>query len=195
MSSQSVLLTFDDGPQPDEAMRSILETLEREGIRAEFYMLGSEVEQSAALVVRAASEGHTIQNHSWSHPDLSTAPMSRVREEVGRTQDMIQRVLGQAPTKIRPPYGAGGWQSQLDPELAHVAGSMGLRIENWDVDTEDWKQPRGLRPKLRMIEGQLRQASRRSPINILMHVQRETATDLPMFIDQLRRWGYGFAEP
>ena len=38
-------LSFDDGPAPVGALLSILETLKKNGIKAEFYVLGSEVKK------------------------------------------------------------------------------------------------------------------------------------------------------
>ena len=71
---KSVILSFDDGPAPVSALESILQTLQENEIKAEFYVLGNEVEQypeAARMIVR---QGHDIQNHSWSHPDLAKAP-------------------------------------------------------------------------------------------------------------------------
>ncbi|MEZ5448263.1 MAG: polysaccharide deacetylase family protein [Thiolinea sp.] len=80
----------------------------------------------------------------------------RVRSELERTQIAIQQATGQTPTKVRPPYGAGGWPGHYDRELARVAANLGLSIHNWDVDTEDWRAPAGLGAgKLKAIRNQL----------------------------------------
>ena len=107
---KSVVLSFDDGPAPLSALENILETLRLNEIKAEFYVLGSEVEQypeAARMIVR---EGHAIQNHSWSHSDLEKATARNVRLELEDTQAVIVDSTGVTPTKIRPPYGAGGFQ-------------------------------------------------------------------------------------
>jgi peptidoglycan-N-acetylglucosamine deacetylase len=193
---KSVVLSFDDGPAPLSALESILETLRLNEIKAEFYVLGSEVEQypdAARMIVR---EGHAIQNHSWSHPDLSTATAQNVRLELRETQAVIADATGVTPTKVRPPYGAGGFRGHIDPELAEVAEELSLAIVTWDVDTEDWKTPQGLGPeKISTIESQFTQQSRKTLLNVLMHVQRGTARDLPSFIARLREWGFTIVEP
>src|SRR6188768_4145442 len=117
---KSVILSFDDGPAPVGALESILQTLKANEIKAEFYVLGSEVKQypeAARMIVR---EGHDIQNHSWSHPDLARATERNVRSELEDTQNIVADVTGVTPTKIRPPYGAGGFRGNLDPELVEV---------------------------------------------------------------------------
>jgi peptidoglycan/xylan/chitin deacetylase (PgdA/CDA1 family) len=193
---KSVVLSFDDGPAPLSALESILETLRLNEIKAEFYVLGSEVEQhpeAARMIVR---EGHFIQNHSWSHPDLSRATAQNVRLELRETQAVIADATGVTPTKVRPPYGAGGFRGHIDPELAEVAEELSLAIVTWDIDTEDWKTPQGLGPeKISTIESQFTQQSRKTLFNVLMHVQRGTARDLPSFIARLREWGFAIVEP
>jgi peptidoglycan-N-acetylglucosamine deacetylase len=193
---KSVLLSFDDGPAPVGALESILETLRLNEIKAEFYVLGSEVEQhpdAARMIVR---EGHGIQNHSWSHPDLSRATAQNVRLELKDTQAVIADATGVIPTKVRPPYGAGGFRGHIDPELAEVAEELSLTIVTWDIDTEDWKAPQGLGPeKISTIESQFTQQLRKTLFNVLMHVQRGTARDLPAFIARLREWGFAIVEP
>jgi peptidoglycan/xylan/chitin deacetylase (PgdA/CDA1 family) len=193
---KSVVLSFDDGPAPVSALESILETLRLNEIKAEFYLLGSEVEQhpdAARMIVR---EGHGIQNHSWSHPDLSRATAQNVRLELKDTQAVIADATGVIPTKVRPPFGAGGFRGHIDPELAEVAEELSLTIVTWDIDTEDWKTPQGLGPeKISTIESQFTQQLRKTLFNVLMHVQRGTARDLPAFIARLREWGFAIVEP
>ena len=119
--AKSVVLSFDDGPAPVSALESILQTLEEKGIIAEFYVLGSEVKQYPEAARRIVRQGHHIQNHSWSHPDLARELEQDVRRELEQTQNIIKTVTGVTPSKIRPPYGAGGFRGHLDPELVDVA--------------------------------------------------------------------------
>lgn len=191
----SLLLSFDDGPAPTAVLHSILNTLDAARFKAEFYVLGKEVDSFPAAAKEIVQRGHQAQNHSYSHANLASASEAVVRSELEKTQDSIKKATGTTPTKIRPPYGAGGWPP-YDPQLARVAASLSLKIENWDVDTEDWKSPKGTMDpaKLRMIKKQLDKGGS-GPLNVLMHVQSETADDLGRFISQLKAWGYVFAAP
>lgn len=192
----TLVLSFDDGPAPVTALNSILEHLDTAKIKAEFYVLGKEVESFPSATQEIVLRGHRVQNHSYSHVNLATATEAVVRLELEKTQALITQATGKPPTKIRPPYGAGGWPP-YSPRLAQVAASLSLQIENWDIDTEDWKSPKGMMDpnKLRMIKRQLDQRRGRGTLNVLMHIQNETARDLGSFITQLRVWGYGFARP
>jgi peptidoglycan/xylan/chitin deacetylase (PgdA/CDA1 family) len=193
---KAVVLSFDDGPGLVSALDSILQTLRENEIKAEFYVLGEEVRQYPEATRKIVEQGHDIQNHSWSHPNLATATEQEVRRELERTQDIIEEVTGVRPTKIRPPYGAGGFRRSLDQELIEVAQELSLTVVTWDIDTEDWKAPQGLGPeKIAYIEEQFTQQRRRGSFNVLMHVLAGTARDLPSFISQLREWEFAIAEP
>jgi peptidoglycan/xylan/chitin deacetylase (PgdA/CDA1 family) len=194
--AKSVVLTFDDGPAPVSALESILQTLKEKRIIAEFYVLGGEVKQYPEAARTIVRQGHHIQNHSWSHPDLAKESEQDVRRELEQTQNIIKTVTGVTPSKIRPPYGAGGFRGHLDPELVAVARELSLTIVTWDIDTEDWKAPKGLGPeKVRNIEDQFTQQHRKTLFNVLMHVQPATARDLPSFISKLEDWGFDIVEP
>lgn len=192
---KSVLLSFDDGPSPTTALYSILDTLDRYDVKAEFYVLGQEVDNQPAAAKEIADRGHKVQNHSYTHPNLARASKSFVRKELGKTQESIQKATGFIPTKIRPPYGAGGWPP-YDRELRAVAQELSLSIHNWDIDTEDWKSPKGVGPSKRaMIARQFARRQNQTELNVLMHVLQGTADDLGDFIEQLKRWGFSFVAP
>jgi peptidoglycan/xylan/chitin deacetylase (PgdA/CDA1 family) len=192
---KSLLLSFDDGPEPISALLSILATLRANGIAAEFYIQGNEVAGNENKLRMIVSQGHTLQNHSWSHSKLNSASRKKVNEELTKTQEAIKGATGLMPTKIRPPYGAGGFPGNVDRELAEVAGRLSLRINNWDIDTRDWEHPKGLGEKeLAIFTADLKRANK-NPIRVLLHVLPGTARDLPAFIQQLRTWGFTFDRP
>jgi peptidoglycan/xylan/chitin deacetylase (PgdA/CDA1 family) len=42
-------------------------------------------------VQRESQEGHTVGNHSWDHPDLTTLDRGQVESELQDTDDVIER--------------------------------------------------------------------------------------------------------
>ena len=77
-----------------------------------------------------------------------------------------------------------------------MASGLSLAIQNWDIDTEDWKAPKGIKgAKITMIENQFKHNGSKTRLNVLMHVQDETSQDLQSFINVLKGWGYTFAMP
>ncbi|CAM5347105.1 Polysaccharide deacetylase family protein OS=Streptomyces tendae OX=1932 GN=GUR47_03805 PE=4 SV=1 [Streptomyces tendae] len=71
---RTLVLTFDDGPHP-EYTPEILDTLAKYEVRATFFVCGEMADYNGDLLTRMADEGHTVGNHTWSHPLLtSSAP-------------------------------------------------------------------------------------------------------------------------
>src|SRR5256886_9440086 len=67
LMDREVVLTFDDGPLPPYTNR-MLDTLASECVKATFFMVGRMVQGYPAVVRRVYNEGHTIANHSQTHP-------------------------------------------------------------------------------------------------------------------------------
>lgn len=191
-----LLLSFDDGPAPVDALLSILDTLRQNGIRAEFFVCGASVSKYPDAARLIVSQGHSLQNHSWSHQNLTTMAKPMIQSELEDTQSIIKETTGTCPTKLRPPYGAGGWPGEHAPALHEVVESLGLTMQNWDIDTLDWDAPGGFNPeRMKIIEAQLAQHKDKNTLCLLMHVRETTARDLPWLIAELQAAGFAFAPP
>jgi peptidoglycan-N-acetylglucosamine deacetylase len=129
-----VAFTFDDGPAP-KWTPMVLDALERWQVPATFFMVGRNLARHADLV-RGRMSGHEIANHSWSHPDFATLDLSQVREEVRRTDDIIERTFGRHPTLLRPPYGHLGGSTVL------AADSLGHDIVLWSLQMNERRHRR-----------------------------------------------------
>ncbi|CAN5694097.1 polysaccharide deacetylase family protein [soil metagenome] len=99
-----VALTFDDGPALPYT-DSVLELLNREGVRATFFVVGRGLEQHPELGRRILVEGHELGNHSFSHRTMVFMTPATVRREVERTDSLIRAAGGQGRIPFRPPYG------------------------------------------------------------------------------------------
>ncbi|MFE6689206.1 polysaccharide deacetylase family protein [Streptomyces sp. NPDC057743] len=127
-------LTFDDGPDP-RYTPEILEVLRRHRARATFFVVGECALAFPDLLHYIAEEGHTVGNHTWTHPQLTALPLGAVRSELGRTSALIEEVLGTAPTLARAPY--GDW----DQESLDICNDLGMSPVGWSVDSQDWTCP------------------------------------------------------
>lgn len=129
-----VALTFDDGPNALYTPK-VLDILARYGLRATFFVVGSEVERLPALTRRIISDGHVLGNHTWDHADLTTLDDQGFRDQVDRTEALLGSILGTPPNCVRPPFGRINAFGRS--ELLH----RGLAVALWTKDTEDWKRP------------------------------------------------------
>jgi peptidoglycan-N-acetylglucosamine deacetylase len=126
-----VYLTFDDGPDP-RWTPAILDALAAHNVRATFFVIGRKVEEHPDLAKRIVAEGHSLQNHTWSHPNLTELSRSDATDELARTNDVIKSVAGVAPKCLRPPEGA------TNEKVQELAGKAGQTAMLWSVDTKDW---------------------------------------------------------
>ncbi len=129
-----VLLTFDDGPHPLHTV-AVLDMLALRGVRAVVFVLGRNLESAAnrAIAARAASEGHIIGNHGYSHTPLTALSDAQIEDEILRTDQLIGDLNG--GIKLwRPPF------SQTDSRVDEVIRSLGYTRMLWNVDTQDWLQ-------------------------------------------------------
>ncbi|MGW2646913.1 polysaccharide deacetylase family protein [Streptomyces sp. NPDC001393] len=131
---RSMMLTFDDGPNPDYTPH-ILDTLAKYDVRAMFFVCGECVVDNKELVARMADEGHVVGNHTWTHPLLTTLNRRQIRSEMKRTSDVIEDTYGERPQWFRAPYGA--WNRAA----FQLGAEMGMEPLAWTVDTTDWMEP------------------------------------------------------
>jgi cellulose synthase/poly-beta-1,6-N-acetylglucosamine synthase-like glycosyltransferase/peptidoglycan/xylan/chitin deacetylase (PgdA/CDA1 family)/spore germination protein YaaH len=132
-----IVLTFDDGPDPDYTPR-ILDILKREHCPAAFFVVGSMAEKNIQILRREFDEGHEIGNHTYFHPDISTISLQRVNLELTATRRIIEAVTGRSTILFRPPYNADA-EPQTLAEIIPVAEArrqsyitVGESIDPWD---------------------------------------------------------------
>ncbi len=103
VAEMKVAFTFDDGPD-DKYTPQILDILKAYGVKATFFITGQHAEAHPDIVKRMVSEGHTVGNHSYSHPLLTKLKMASFETQIMSTQSILEKLTGQAPTLFRPPY-------------------------------------------------------------------------------------------
>jgi peptidoglycan/xylan/chitin deacetylase (PgdA/CDA1 family) len=122
-------LTFDDGPHPQMTAK-LLDILEREKVRATFFVVGNRVQGQEPLLRRMFYAGNEIGNHSWNHPDMTSLQPDQMLQQINQTQAAIASAQVPAPTLFRPPYGAVN---------ASVRNTVPLTLALWNDDPLDWK--------------------------------------------------------
>lgn len=131
---KTVHLTFDDGPDPD-LTPSILDILKSYEATATFFCVGANAREHPLIVERIHAEGHTVGNHSWSHPFVPDLSADHFARQVSAAGDVLTAATGSPVRLFRPPYGSRTRDS--------LAWSAALDVETvlWDTDSLDWSKP------------------------------------------------------
>ena len=165
-AARSLYLTFDDGPHPDHTP-ALLDLLAEYGAKASFFLVGREVERHDALARRIASEGHTLGNHSYSHPRFEALTLDEQLEEIERTQRLLTGIDGRSRHAFRPPRGV------LTGAMLASLVRRRHRIDYWSYDSLDYSR----RPVPELLETIRRNPPRGGDI-ILMHDDSEHSLEL-----------------
>lgn len=120
-----IALTIDDGPHP-EVTPQVLDLLDRYGVKASFFCVGSEALRYPELCKTIVARGHAIENHSQHHPHhFALLGPAGLQREIQAAQDTFRAITGRAPVFFRAP--AGLRNPFLDPVLA----KLGLHLAAW----------------------------------------------------------------
>lgn len=172
-----VALTYDDGPVPGTTER-LLDTLKRKGVHASFFVVGQNANAYPEILRRIRDEGHTIGNHSYSHPDMARQTDGTIAAQMDKTDAALTEQGGITPRWMRPPYGS------YDSRVAAAAGARGMALAVWDVDTADWQHRNTATTCQRAV------ASAHEGAIILMHdIHEPTVAAAECVIDGLRAKG------
>ena len=191
-SPGKVVLTFDDGPDPDYTPR-ILDILKREKVPAAFFVVGSMVEKNIPVLRREFEEGYEIGNHTYSHPDISTISLQRVNLELNATRKIIETVTGRSTILFRPPFNADA-EPQTLAEVIPVAESRRQNYINIGESIDPWDWQPGVTADS-IVARTIRQAGNGSMI--LLHdaggdTREETVKALPAIIHYFKSHNYQF---
>jgi len=127
-------LTFDDGPHITRT-KEIFEHLKFYKKKATFFWLVECLETVPGIAVEGINLGFSVNNHSWTHPNLNKANAETQKKEVMHSTERNEEYFGQRPRFFRLPYGAGVSNKALRQQIA----DQGLIHVAWNIDTLDWQ--------------------------------------------------------
>ena len=172
-----VALTFDDGPHPEHT-GPLLDGLKERGVKATFFLVGTQIQYAPQLVERMAREGHQIGVHTYSHVTVAGLGQEEFRLQVEGTRRMLYSMLGEQELWLRPPYGI------LDENVQRWADSP---VVLWSVDPEDWRDDKVTRIKEHLL------THVRDGDIILMHDIYPSSVEAALqAVDELHAQGFRF---
>ena len=128
-SKPTIALTFDDGPNTTTTAE-ILDLLEKYQVRASFFLIGSNLNDETAKVVKRAYDlGCDIENHSMTHSYMDKMTAEEIADEINTLNDKIKDITGETPKFFRPPYIAINNVMYDTIDMTFISG---LGCNDWD---------------------------------------------------------------
>jgi cellulose synthase/poly-beta-1,6-N-acetylglucosamine synthase-like glycosyltransferase/peptidoglycan/xylan/chitin deacetylase (PgdA/CDA1 family)/spore germination protein YaaH len=198
-AGKRVAITFDDGPDPEWTPK-ILDVLKGKGVKATFFLIGTEAHKYSGLTKRIYDEGHEIGNHTWTHPDISNINKRYFEVELNLTERFFESKLGVKPVLFRPPYSIDQEPDTADQvRPLELAQDLGYITVGDKIDPNDWHE--NPRHSAQEITAEvLANLPPCQPTNlacgniILLHDgggdRSQTMLALPKIIDELKARGY-----
>lgn len=130
---KTVYITFDAGFENGNT-EPILDALKKHEVKATFFLVGNYFETQPELVKRMAEDGHTVANHTYSHPDMSKiADKESFAAELTKNEALYKEITGREMVKLyRPPQG------KFCEENLKMAQELGYTTVFWSLAYVDW---------------------------------------------------------
>jgi len=146
-AADAVTFTFDDGPSPKSTPRT-LDLLDLFGMRATFFVLGTQAESNPDLVSEILRRGHSVGSHGYLHEHHLLRSPAWIRDDLNRSVASIEAVTGRRPRWYRPSYG------QLTAATVVQARRHDMEVVLWSAWGREWAEP-GPAPVIARIERHL----------------------------------------
>jgi len=179
-TENTIALTFDDGPKPG-VTELLVNVLKQENVAGTFFVIGRHAAANPNLVKLIADGGFEIENHTYTHSNLTLLSSTSVERELLKTIAAVQAATGKRMKYFRPPGG------NLSPEVTKIAALWGLTPCMWTVTADALEYGNGAQ----LVEFVLKHAQP-GGIIILHNGRMTTVEALPRIIAGLRQRGYRF---
>ena len=177
-SDKRLAISF-DAAWGNEDTQTLIDILNRYGVRATFFVVGDWAEKYPESVKALAAAGNEVMNHSSSHAHFSSLSSEQIREDLSACNEKISALTGVTPSLFRCPYG------EYDDHVIQAVESMGMTAVQWDVDSLDWKGISAAEITDRVLKN-----VRSGSIVLFHNAAIHTPEALPGIIEALQQEGY-----
>ena len=185
LRDKEVVLTFDDGPWPENTP-AVIKALTDMCVKGTFFEIGEHATWRPDISKMVAAAGMTVGSHTWSHKDLARKPYAT---DIEKAKDEIEmgvsavRMAVDAP--IAPFFRFPDLQQPAD--LMTYLGTRNIAIFSTDIDTFDFK----MRKPEDVVKSAMTKLAKSGKGILLMHdFQHATAEAIPELLRQLKAGGY-----
>jgi peptidoglycan/xylan/chitin deacetylase (PgdA/CDA1 family) len=135
-NGKEVWLTIDDGPADDTP--ALLDVFEQYNARVTFFVKGQLAAKRANIVRELVRRGHTVGNHSQTHPSASFWCLlpQQIEREVEECNRTLADLTGETVRLFRAPVG------MKNPAVHPILARRGMTLVGWsarafDTSTDD----------------------------------------------------------
>jgi peptidoglycan/xylan/chitin deacetylase (PgdA/CDA1 family) len=176
-----VVLTFDDGPSPDNT-QLVLKALADQCAKATFFMIGEHIAQHPELAKRVVGEGHSAGIHSYTHPHMAATGADEQLADLKKTLDIYQATFGAGAPAYRFPF------LEETPTLLAALKQANITVASIDLAINDWLPDDTTEILVKRLTDSLDKSGKGI---ILMHdANIPTAKALPALLKVLKDKGY-----
>lgn len=183
-TEKTIYLTFDDGPGP--YTKTLLDTLDRYGAKATFFVVDSGYYSSMREIVK---RGHSIGIHSVTHDyeEIYASPEAFFAD-LHKMQDIIEYQTGVKTTLMRFPGGSSNMVSKNTCEglmtlLTEKVQDAGFQYFDWHVDSDD----AGRAKTTEAIRDNVIEGARQQRVSVVL--QHDTNGYSVDAVEEILRWG------
>ncbi|MDD4802141.1 MAG: delta-lactam-biosynthetic de-N-acetylase [Syntrophomonas sp.] len=184
-NNQQIYLTFDCGYELGYTSK-ILDILDRQQVKAAFFVTGQIIKTHPELVKRMHSSGHLVCNHTLTHPDLPTLTQDKFNQDIISLGQKYTELTGaQISPYLRPPMG------NYSPATLKWANELGYTTVFWSMAFQDWdpnNQPGADYSYKHVLEN-----IHPGAVMLLHAVSQSNTEALDKIITDLRAQGYVFS--
>lgn len=159
----------------------VFDILQKNHVKATFFVSGPWAKQNAGLVKAMAHAGDQVESHGWAHVNYTGLSNAGVEDNIMKANQVIESLTGVRPTFVRPPNG------DFSPRTIAAAKGVGYTTVTWGTDSLDWMNP-GVDTIIRRV------VTRIHPGDIvLLHASdtcKQTDLALPTILQDLKQKGY-----
>ena len=130
-----IALTFDDGPCPPfdyGGTEALLSALEKEKVKATFFVVGDQICKNKAAVKAIFDAGHEIGSHANFHVRLGSENAENIKISLDAANKAINEITGTNPRFFRAPYLDHG------DNLSQVCEGLGMALID-GTSSNDWQ--------------------------------------------------------
>ncbi|WP_294406270.1 polysaccharide deacetylase family protein [uncultured Clostridium sp.] len=181
---KTVSITFDINWAEKDNLESILNILDKYNVRGTFFIMGGWVnynQDNVNKLIDINERGHEIGNHSYMHPGFTKITFEKMKEELKKTDDTIEKYTGKKPELFRFPSG------EYNKDCFERVSGLGYKCIQWNVDSVDWKEL-GADVEYNRVMKKVKPGS----ILLFHNNARYTPENLERIIKELQEQGYVF---